>query len=243
MRRTIAVGGIALAVLAMGLTSAHAQGPAPPDGPRRGDRPRGIGGRGEEAAPFETATHPKDDAEAASLEALHAIQSEQGRRMNVPAVDGRMLRMMAEALGAKKVVEFGTSNGISAIWMALALRKTDGHLITHEIDPDTAALARKNFDRAGVADRVTVVVGDGHAMAKKLEGPIDMVFLDADKEGYLDYYRQTLPLMRPGGLILAHNMNPRMADPAFVKEITTSPDVETVFFMQGGGMSMTLKKR
>jgi caffeoyl-CoA O-methyltransferase len=69
------------------------------------------------------------------------------------------------------------------------------------------------------------------------------VVIDADKEGYLDYYQKLLPLVRPGGLILAHNMVPQMANPAFVKAITINPDVETLFYTPGGGMSVTLKKR
>jgi predicted O-methyltransferase YrrM len=125
----------------------------------------------------------------------------------------------------------------------MALKKTGGKLITHEIDPKTAALARENFANAGLAGIVTVVEGDAHQTVSKLKGPIDLVFIDADKEGYLDYFKKLLPLMRPGGLILAHNMNPRMADAEFVKAITTRPDVETVFYTEGGGMSLTLKKR
>ncbi len=128
--------------------------------------------------------------------------------MNVPAADGRLLRTLAEAIDAKTVVEFGTSNGISAIWMSLALRKTGGKLLTHEIDPDTATVARKNFERAGVAEIVTVVEGDGHEKAGELKGPIDLVFIDADKEGYLDYLQKTLPLVRPGGLICAQHESP-----------------------------------
>ena len=128
-------------------------------------------------------------------------------------------------------------------WFGIALRKTGGKLITHEIDPKTAALARENFAAAGVADLVTVVEGDAHENVAKLKGPIDLVFIDADKEGYLDYFKKVLPLVRPGGLICAHNMNPRMANAEFLKAITTNPDVETLFFMEGGGMSITLKKR
>lgn len=214
-------------------------GPGPVAGPGRG--------RGTAAASaadmFQASTQPRDDAERAILQALEDIQREQGRRMNVPVADARLLRLLAEAIGAKTVVEFGTSNGVSAIWMALALRKTDGRLISHELDPNTAALARQNFARAGVADIVTVVEGDGHETAKKLTGPIDLVFIDADKEGYLDYLEKTLPLLRPGGLVLAHNMTLRQASPDFVKAITANPDLETLFYMEGGGMSVSVKKR
>ena len=195
------------------------------------------------AASFESSPQPKDDAEKKILQALKEIRQEQGRMMNVPETDGRLLRLLAEAVGAKKVVEIGTSNGISAIWLAAALRKTGGKLITHEIDAETAALARKNFARAGVADIVTVVQGDAHQTVSQLEGPIDLVFIDADKQGYLDYLKKLLPLVRPGGLVLAHNMSPRMADPEFVKAVTTDPDIETLFYTQGAGMGVTLKKR
>ncbi len=185
----------------------------------------------------------KDDAEARILKALQDINREQGRMLNVPQQDGRLLRLLAESIGAKTVVEIGTSNGISGIWLGMALRKTGGKLITHEIDAERAALARKNFATAGIADVVTVVEGNAHQTVSKLTGPIDLVFIDADKEGYLDYLNKTLPLVRPGGLILAHNVTPRMVNPAFFKAITTNPDLETLLYLEGGGMSVTLKKR
>lgn len=192
---------------------------------------------------FEGAPQPKDGAERKILDALDQINRKQGRMLNVPPEDARLLRLLAETIGAKKVVEIGTSNGISAIWFGLALRKTGGHLLTHEIDPQRAALARENFAAAGVADLVTLVEGDAHQTVAKLTGPIDLVFLDADKPGYVDYLRKLLPLVRPGGLVLAHNMSQRMADPRFVKTITTNPELETLFYMQGAGMSVSLKKR
>jgi len=220
-------------------------GPGFPGGPggRRGPGGPGGPGGGGQAAAMQGEPRPKDDAEQKSLKALQDIGQKQGRMANVPPSDGRLLRLLAETIGAKTVVEFGTSNGISAIWLGMALRKTGGKLITHEIDPDTAALARDNFATAGIADLVTVVEGDAHQTASKLTGPIDLVFIDADKEGYLDYLKKTQPLVRPGGLIVAHNMNPRMADPSFLKAITTSAELETLFYLEGGGVSVTLKKR
>ena len=218
---------------------------AQPPQPRPGDRggPGGPGrGEGPRSAGFENDPLPKDDAERKILQSVEEILKNQ-RRMNVPTADGRLLRLLAESIGAKQVVEFGTSTGVSAIWIASALRKTEGKLLTHEIDPKIAAQARENFAKAGVADFITVVEGDAHEKAKELKGPIDMVFIDADKEGYLDYLNKTLPLVRPGGLIVAHNMNPRMASADFVKAITTNPDLETVFYMEGAGVSITLKKR
>ena len=87
---------------------------------------------------------------------------------------------------------------------------------------------------------ICLVEGNAHEQVTKLTGTIDIVFLDADKEGYLDYLNKLLPMVRPGGLILAHNINPRMADPNYMKAITTNPNLETVV---RGGMGITLKKK
>jgi caffeoyl-CoA O-methyltransferase len=239
--RPIALMLISLFTILVG--SVSAQPPGSPGGRGgRGGPPPGGPGAGAPVA-FEASTVAKDDDEAKILKSIDDIIREQGRRMNVPPADGRLLRTLAESLDAKRVVEVGTSNGISAIWMAIALRKTGGHLITLEIDPNVAALARQNFERAGVAELITVVEGNAHETVTKLEGPIDLVFIDADKEGYLNYFEKLLPLVRPGGILCAHNMTARQADPAFVKAITTNPEVETLFYMQGGGMSISMKKR
>lgn len=184
---------------------------------------------GGQASSFQAITQPNDDDERKILRTIDAILQEQGPKKNVPAADGRLLRMLAEAIDAKTVVEFGTSKGISALCISLALRKTGGKLLTYEIDPDTVAIARKNFKRAGVAEIVTVVEGDAHEKARNLKGPIDLVFIDADKEGYLDYLQKTLPLVRPGGLICAHNKDPLMASADFLKAVTTNPALETLF--------------
>ena len=139
----------------------------------RAARPR-VGGV-DRADSLEKAPLPKDDGEKKILDAMEQITREQGYRLNVPATDGRMLRLLAESIDAKKVVEFGTSNGVSGLWWSLALRKTGGKLLTHEINPETAALARKKLRPGRRGDLITVVEGDGHETAKKLTGPIDMV--------------------------------------------------------------------
>jgi len=188
---------------------------------------------------------PKTEAEKKILNILDDMDKNQRRgMMNVPVEDGRLLRLLTEATGAKHVVEIGTSNGYSGIWFCLALRKTGGKLTTYEIDARRASLARENFKRAGVDKLVTLVEGNAHETVTKLKNPIDILFLDADKEGYIDYLNKLSPLVRPGGLVVAHNMNPRQADPRYVKAITTNADMETLFLhMQGAGVSVTLKKR
>jgi predicted O-methyltransferase YrrM len=201
----------------------------------------GFGGRGRDPGDAELEKGPlaADDFEKNALAVLSGVAANQ-RFRNVPQHDGRLLRIIAESMGAKHVVELGASTGYSGIWFGLALRQTGGKLTTYEIDAGRAATARANYKRAGMEDLITLVEGDAHEEVTKLTGTIDVVFLDADKEGYVDYLTKLLPLLRPGGLVLAHNINPRMADPAYMKAITTDPSLETVV---RGGMSITLKKK
>ena len=208
---------------------------------------RGPGGPAPGAADltFESSPQPKTDREKKIISVLDDMdQNQRQGMMNVPKEDGRLLRLLTETIGAKHVVEVGTSNGYSGIWFCLALGTTDGKLTTYEIDARRAALARENFKRAGVDKLITLVEGNAHDEVTKLEGPIDLLFLDADKEGYIDYLEKLTPLLRPGGLIVAHNMNTRQADPKFVEAVTTNPDLETIFLhMQAAGVSVSLKKR
>jgi caffeoyl-CoA O-methyltransferase len=205
---------------------------------------RGFGGRrgGEFSPAPQTPPVPVNDEEKKILDILDDMNRNQSRgMMNVPPEDGRMLRLLTEATGAKNVVEIGTSNGYSGIWFCLALRTTGGKLTTHDIDEGRASLARENFKRAGVDGLVTLVMGNAHETVTRLKGPIDILFLDADKEGYVDYLKKLLPLVRPGGLILAHNVG--SAGPEFNKAITADPSLDTVFQGGGRGLSVTLKKR
>lgn len=197
------------------------------------------------AISLESTAMPKDEAEKKILDVLDNMYKNQRRgMMNVPPKDGRLLRLLTEATDAKHVVEIGTSNGYSGIWFLLALRTTGGKLTTHEIDAERASKARENFKRAGVEDMVTLVEGDAHEEVLKIKDPIDIVFLDADKSGYIDYLKKLMPLIQPGGLIIAHNMNPRQADENYVDAITENPELETLFLhMEGTGVSVTLKKR
>ncbi len=186
----------------------------------------------------------KNEAEKKILAVLDELDPRGGRgMMNVPVEDGRFLRLLAETISAKQIIEIGTSNGYSGLWQCLALKATGGKLTTFEIDAERAALARENFKKAGVDAIVTLIEGDAHEKVTQVQGPVDLCFIDADKEGYSDYLTKLLPKMRPGGLIVAHNITPGMADPKFLAAITTNPDLETVFYQQGGGVSVTLKKR
>jgi predicted O-methyltransferase YrrM len=193
-------------------------------------------------SPGDGAAAGRNDGEKRILSVLDEMRAAGKTYLSVPPEDGRALRLLTEAAGAKTVVEIGTSTGYSGLWFCLALRGTGGRLITFEIDAGRAAAARKNFQQAGVGALVTVVEGDAHEKVATLKGPLDVVFLDADKEGYVDYLRKLLPLVRPGGLLMAHNVG--MAGVTeYLKEVTANPELETIIYREGAGLAVTLKKR
>lgn len=195
------------------------------------------------APEFDSPPLGKNDAEKRALAVLAKMSKGQWY-LNVTTREGRVLRQLTEAVGAKRVVEIGTSSGYSTIWLAMAARSTGGKVFTHEIDPERVKMARANFQKAGVDDLVTIIEGDAHQTVKQHKQPIDLVFFDADKKGYLDYLEKLLPLVRPGGLILGHDMHPPMPDPRYIEAVTKNPELETSFIMmESYGISMTLKKR
>ena len=183
---------------------------------------------------------PKTEAEKTILTVLDKMVELHQTYLSVPEQDGKALRLFTEAVDARNVVEIGTSTGYSGLWLCLALHNTGGHLTTFEINHDRAAMARQHFEQAGVEKLVTVVEGDAHEQILKLQGPVDVVFIDAEKPGYVDYLNKMLPLVRPGGLILAHNVD---LVPDYVKAVSGRPDLETIFYMEGAGLAVTLKKR
>jgi len=194
----------------------------------------------ERAQAIEKPPMGRTDAEKRILGVIDDARRSGRVHLEVPDADGRMLRVLAESINAKEAVEIGTSTGYSGLWLSLALQTTGGKLTTLEIDAGRAAQARKHFQQAGVDGIVTVIEGDAHKNLQQVKAPVDLVFIDAEKEGYSDYLKQMLPKVRPGGLILAHNID--MA-PEYVTAVTTNPELETVFYMEGRGLGITLKKR
>ncbi len=182
----------------------------------------------------------KSEAEKLVLETISAAVKAGDLYANVPSADGRLLRMLVESVNAKSVIEIGASTGLSGMWIAMGLQKTGGKLTTFELDPGRAASARANYKKAGVGGIVTLVEGDAHQNIRKLKEPVDVVFIDAEKEGYVDYLKTLLPLVRPGGLILAHNSD-MVAD--YLRLVNSNADLDTVIYTTGGGMAVTLKKR
>jgi caffeoyl-CoA O-methyltransferase len=132
----------------------------------------------------------------------------QGLRRGLPLIDaevGALLRVQAAAIGARRILEVGTAIGYSGIWLARAL-PPGGMLISIERDPDRAAEARANFERAGVSDRASVMVGDASRLVAKVSGPFDLVFQDGDKQLYGPLLDRLVALLRPGGLLIADNV-------------------------------------
>ena len=129
--------------------------------------------------------------------------------IDVSAVQGKFLHLLALATGAKRILEVGTLGGYSTIWLARALGE-GGSVVTLELDPHHAEVARGNVDRAGVGDRVDIRVGPAAdtlaAMVAAGEGPFDLVFIDADKPGNATYFDHAVKLSRPGTAILVDNV-------------------------------------
>jgi predicted O-methyltransferase YrrM len=126
----------------------------------------------------------------------------------LPLVDaevGALLRVLATAIGAVRVLEIGTAIGYSGIWLAGAL-PADGMLLTLEMDEERAREARDNFARAGVAKRVSVIVGDAQLKIAKVSGPFDLIFQDGDKMLYTPLLDRLVGLLRPGGLLVTDNV-------------------------------------
>ena len=138
---------------------------------------------------------------------LDAI-ARRGAERGLPLVDaevGALLRVLAASIGAARMLEIGTAVGYSSIWLAGALPPT-GTLFTMEMNPDRAREARDNIARAGLADRVMVMVGDAQLLVAKVAGPFDLIFQDGDKQLYGPMLERLVNLLRPGGLLITDNV-------------------------------------
>ena len=141
----------------------------------------------------------------ALADALKASQAAGLPEIAVTAAQGKLLELMARAMGARRILEIGTLGGYSAIWLARAL-PAGGRLVTLEYNPKHAEVARANFARAGLAEVTEVRVGAGLDLMPALNGPFDFFFIDANKEGYPDYFRACLELSRPGSVMVFDNV-------------------------------------
>jgi len=165
--------------------------------------------------------------------------------LNVPAADGQILYDLIVAHGYKKALEIGTSTGHSGTWIAWALSKTGGRLVTIEIDAGRHDQAVRNFRASGLSDRIDARLGDAHVLVPRLEGPFDFVFSDADKNWYIEYFKAVAPKFVFGGCIAAHNVNEggRGWVREYLEFVRARPDFTTTVDPRGSAsLALSFKK-
>ena len=167
------------------------------------------------------------------------------RDLNVPLPDGKILYDIIVENNYKSVVEIGTSTGHSGIWIAWALSKTGGKLITIEIDRERHLKAKANFEQAGVADYIDARLGDAHELVPALTGKYDFVFSDADKDWYKNYFIGIDPKIVVGGCFTAHNVTQRTSDiREFLDYIESLDNYKTTFDRtSSSGISISYKTK
>ena len=163
------------------------------------------------------------------------------RTRNVDRETGRWLSLLVRATAAREIVEMGSSNAVSTIWLAAAARDTGGRVTGTEILPERAAEANRNLGKAGLSDVARIVPGDARETARAIAGPIDLVFIDAEKDDYVDHLLAVLDRVRPGGLILADNVTSHDIS-AYQDFIRNSADLETVTIPIARGIEFTVKR-
>ena len=167
--------------------------------------------------------------------------------LNIPAVDGQLLYDLIIKGNYKSALEIGTSTGHSGIWIAWALSKTGGKLITIDIDENRHKTALENFKQAGLSDYIDARLADAHQLVKELKGPFDFVFSDADKDWYKNYFIDVDPKLKVGGCFTAHNISDRGrggygGQGEFLEYIRSLKNYETTVNSAGGGVSISYKR-
>jgi caffeoyl-CoA O-methyltransferase len=195
-------------------------------------------------------TEPETDLYVRLREETYRVM--QRPQMQVDVIEGRFLQMLVRLSGAKSILELGMFTGYSALMMAEALPE-DGHLVTCEIDPKAEAIARRYFAESSHGNKITIRMGPALDTIKTLAGPLDLVFIDADKVNYSNYYEACLPLLKSGGLVVADNVlwsgkvvDPKDADDhaivAFNRLVQSDPRVKNVCLTVRDGMMLAWKR-
>jgi predicted O-methyltransferase YrrM len=205
-----------------------------------------MAGRPAVLSAAEAAAGKKVPAELQAAREKLMAEMEARRGIGVPRVDGEFLHLMVHVTAAKNVLEVGTFRGYSGIWLGLGLEQTGGKLTTIEIDPERVNEAKGNFEKAGLADRITALEGDAHQVAKTVADPFDLVFLDAEKGGEVDYFNTVFLKLRPGGFLLLHNAisSKKVMQPYF-DMVSKHPEIIHVILSLSmkDGFSVSFRKR
>jgi caffeoyl-CoA O-methyltransferase len=174
-------------------------------------------------------------------------------QMMVGRIEGQFLATLVRLRGARRILELGTFTGYSSISMASAL-PPDGSIITCDIDPDATAIARRYMDESGYGDRIEIRLGPALETIETLEGPFDLVFIDADKPNYKAYYEAVLPLLAENGLVIADNVlwsgrvveddgeESTLAIKDFNEHVKNDPRVASVMLTVRDGMTLIRKR-
>lgn len=210
------------------------------------------------SAAFQPALSQTLKSDPAIDEKVKNFLNSQGRRwydMNIPASDGQLLHDIIVKNNYKSALEIGTSTGHSGIWIAWALSKTGGKLITIEIDPGRHRTAVENFRQAGLSGYIDARLANAHTLVKELKGPFDFVFSDADKDWYKNYFIDIDPKLKVGGCFTAHNIYDRRTGGSggrgggyrsgqdeFLDYVRSRSNYETTVNSTGGGLSISYKK-
>jgi len=204
--------------------------------------------------PRTVAASPQQVAASADASALDRkvrefldAQKDQWREENVTEADGRFLYDLILKRRYTRALEIGTSTGRSGIWQAWALSKTGGKLVTVEIDEFRHLRAVQNFKASGLEARIDARLADAHELVEELPGPFDFVFIDADKNWTLNYFKALLPKLEVGGCFAVHNvvsLGFMQGIRDFLEYVRDRPDLETVIdTSSSGGISLTYKKK
>lgn len=187
--------------------------------------------------------NPELDAKVKKFLSEH---SGQWRDLNIPTADGQMLYDLILKGNYKSALEIGTSTGHSGIYLAWALAKTGGKLITMEIDESRLKTALDNFRQAGLSEYIDARLGDAHILVKEVKGPFDFVFSDADKDWYINYFKAVDPKFKVGGCYTTHNVSGRGGrgygqGSSYLDFLKSLKNYETTVFTGGGGLAISYK--
>lgn len=177
-----------------------------------------------------------------TLEILEKLEKTSKDFWNISRESANFLNMLIKISGAKNVVEVGTSNGYSGIWLAKALRENGGHLTTIEYYEERIRLAKENFKKCGVEDLITTKQGRACEVLKNIDFEIDFAFIDANKGEYLDYFELINLRLKKGGIIAADNITSHAEKVApFVEKIKSDPDYQVEILDLPAGMLLGYK--
>jgi len=176
------------------------------------------------------------------LKELEDFGAGHGGMWNIPPEGGKFLNILAKSAGAKNILEIGTSNGYSAIWLGEAAKSVGGKVATVESSPDKVSMAKENFKRAGLDEVIAIVHGEAPAALGALPGPFDFVFIDVWNEDYVKNFRVFFPKLSAGGLIVADNaVRHSEGIEGYLQLVRNHPQLESILIPIGNGKEVSYK--